>query len=75
MKRKKQQNDLRSTAAAAQELGIKRDSLQWAMRMGAPEPAQRVAGRRAFTQKDIELVRVWLAGRSMPRVAKGGTNE
>ena len=66
---------LRSSAAAARELGINRDSLMWALRMGAPEPAQRVAGRRAFTMEEIKQIRIWQAGRNKAEAAKGGARE
>ena len=59
-----------STGEAARRLGVSRDSLLAAFRTGAPEPEMpRIAGRRVFSETDIERLRAWLAPRRLAREA------
>jgi len=57
---------LYSSGDAARELGISRDALHWAIRIGAPCPNARVAGRRVFNSDDLHAIRGWLATRPKP---------
>lgn len=56
--------NLLSISGAAKTLGMSRDALQFAFRIGAPEPAQRVAGRRVFTPHDLDAIQRWLNDRA-----------
>lgn len=60
-----------STGEAALALGVSRDSLVAALRAGAPEPKQRVGGRRLFSPQDIDRVRSWFASRGRALTASG----
>lgn len=62
-----------STGEAALALGVSRDSLVAALRAGAPEPKQRVGGRRMFSSHDIDQVRSWFASRRKALTANGLT--
>lgn len=64
------ENRLCSTGEAADVLGISRDSLIAALRAGAPDTQTRIAGRRMFSQDDLECLRKWFAERG--RMTKGG---
>jgi hypothetical protein len=56
---------LHSTGQVARTIGVTRDQLIWAFRTRAiPEPAGRIAGRRAFTREEIEHLRLWFAERA-----------
>jgi len=56
--------NLKSSGQAAAELGITRDALLFALQSGAPEPkAGRLAGRRMFSQADLEALVQWFAAR------------
>ena len=53
-----------SSGEAARLLGISRDSLLSALRSGAPAPqSARFAGRRVFSDEDLERLRAWLGTR------------
>lgn len=59
-----------STGGAARRLKRSRDSLSHAFRAGAPEPeTPRIAGRRMFSEQDIERLREWFASRQRGKVA------
>ncbi len=52
-----------STGEAAQQLGLSRDALMFALRnSGAPEPQTgRPGGRRIFSEADVERLRKWFS--------------
>jgi hypothetical protein len=56
-------NPLLSTGDVAKALGVSRDSLIWALRMGAPGPADRIAGRRVYCTEDVAALQRWFSDR------------
>jgi DNA-directed RNA polymerase specialized sigma24 family protein len=53
-----------SAGEAARMLGVSRDTIQNAIRGGAPDSSLRVAGKRAFTQEDVNALRRWFQAHS-----------
>jgi len=51
-------------------LGISRDALLAALRSGAPEPANRVGGRRLFSSEDLQS----LSQRFAAKTKMGGSS-
>lgn len=58
---------LYSTGEAAERLAVSRDSLVAALRGGAPDTAHRMAGRRVFTEANVERLAEWYKARETAR--------
>lgn len=50
---------LYSTGEAAKAVGVTRDSLFGAFKNGAPDAANRVGGRRYFTDEEVKRLAEW----------------
>ena len=53
-----------SAGEVAKRLGVHRDNIQAAIRGGAPDSSLRIAGRRVFTESDINALHRWLQAHS-----------
>ncbi len=63
---------LLSTGDVARELGVSRDSLMWALKMGVPGPQDRIAGRRVYQATDVAALRRWFNERKLQNRTGGG---
>ena len=56
-----------STGEAAKEIGVTRDSLFAALKNGAPDTANRIGGRRYFTEEEVKNLAAWYSRRRAVR--------
>lgn len=56
-----------STGETAKLIGVTRDSLHAALRTTAPDAENRIGNRRAFTDDEVEQLRMWFDRRAKIR--------